>query len=190
MRRKGFTLIEMLVVIAVIAIVLTIVVAIGSGVKSGANRRATLAELKTLEGIMSDYLAAGNPEPTPPASWPYTADKTPEVWSETNPPSDPTNWVLALKSFPETAKKLASLQTGTDTDWHKASAASARQVVLDSFGNAIRYIPSTTAKQGYFMSAGPDGRFSMTVNLIPTPPPEPDPVASLRADELFSTDPQ
>jgi len=190
---RGFTLIEMLVVIVIIAILIGAVVAIGAQVRAQATRRATLAELRVLDGAMKDYLAAGNAEPaicstTPPptVTWPYGTNP-PAAYVRTTPESDVYNWVIALKSTPDTAKKIAGFSF--DTDVAASPTNGTHATLLDAYGTAIRYIPSqaatanTPAKEGYFMSAGPDGRFSMQ-----NPPTTAS--KAYRPDEIYSTDPQ
>jgi prepilin-type N-terminal cleavage/methylation domain-containing protein len=181
---RAFTLIEMLVVIAIIAILMVTIVAIGSGVRAKAARSSTLATLHTLQGLMKDYLDAGNPEPQVPAPWPYSTSPIPSQYVQTNPASDVCNWVIALNSNPDIAKKLAALPSSTDADSSPPPLPPlnpAHKTILDAFGTPIRYVPAAGTKEGYFMSAGPDRNFS---NVTPAP------ASPLRADEIFSTDPQ
>jgi type II secretory pathway pseudopilin PulG len=175
-RASAFTIIEILVVVGIIVILAAITVSVGSSVKTNAAIRSTHVTLKTLEGVMKDYLAAGNPEPTPPATWPYPTTTPPGSYAPTTPASDPINWVIALRANPEYSKKLDALPHGQDI------AATPNVVILDAFGTPIRYVPynSTTKKEGYFQSAGPDRLFT-TESSPPTPAPLP--------DDLYSTDP-
>jgi len=53
--RRGFTLIEVLVVMAIIVILVGGVVVLGLQVRQGAQLRATKAELTTLQGLAEDY---------------------------------------------------------------------------------------------------------------------------------------
>jgi type II secretory pathway pseudopilin PulG len=186
---RAFTLIEMLVVIVIIMILIGAVVAVGSMVRANATRRSTLAQLHVLDGAMKDYLDAGNPEPaaTPTASWPYQASSSNAAqWYPTNPPSDLFNWIIALKSDPRTAKKLENMTTDTDASFPYSGAAVTHTLILDGYGTPIRYVPSNGSTPGYFISAGPDSKFSNSVDSSGSTTPSKD----LRADEIRSTDPQ
>jgi prepilin-type N-terminal cleavage/methylation domain-containing protein len=186
----GFTIIEIMVVIAIIVILAAITVSVGKSVKTNAQIRSTHLTLKTLEGLMKDYLAAGNPEPDNPLATGYAANV---LMSATNPASDPTRWVKALLNCDSStsstgavskgpiAKSLGNLSQGSITD--PDVGANSTTVILDSWGTPIRYVPynATTKAEGYFVSAGPDHQFSTT-----TPSPTP----ALPPDDLYSTDSQ
>ena len=169
------------VLLVIIGVLTAAMLAIG-GSRPNPTRRATLGQLKVLANIMQDYLAAGNPEPQVPSPWPYDMTHASLQYAPTLPASDPCNWVAVLRSDPKTHAKLDSqnLRTETDSSISKVSAGAAHTVILDSYGNPIRYIPSNGSKPGYFISAGPDGKFS---NMTPAPSP------AFRADEIYSTDP-
>ncbi|MCL2645995.1 MAG: type II secretion system GspH family protein [Phycisphaerales bacterium] len=160
-RRAGFTLIELMIVAAVIIVLAGITLAVGISAKHGAGIRKTKETLQALDGIMKDYLAAGNPEPvaSPPAP-------------VNNP--DQTVWVQALRTSPDLANKLAGFTTKMTNNGYLT--------ILDAFGNAIGYVPSkstgnTVTTPGYFQSAGPDGLFG-------------DSNGHNGADDIFSMDPQ
>jgi general secretion pathway protein G len=63
---KGFTLIEILVVISVIAILVGIVVPRFKGIQSEANRAKVKAELKTLQTAVESYYMHQDPQQYPP----------------------------------------------------------------------------------------------------------------------------
>jgi len=71
---RGFTMVEILIVIAIIVILAGIVVAIAVGVTSAAKEKATKATFERLDSAMSLFLK-DHPEPTD------------------------ANWVVALKSY-------------------------------------------------------------------------------------------
>jgi type II secretory pathway pseudopilin PulG len=215
-RIRAFTLIEMLVVVVIVVLLIGAVIAVGSQVRANATRRATVAQLHTLQELMKDYLAAGNPEPQVPFlpdaesanNWPY-GTKTDGGFRlfgyvhfyRTTPASDPYNWVIALSSVPDIAKKLERFPAGDDSAVPRMEATPVtHKLILDSYGTHIRYIPSdpATRKQGYFVSAGPDSKWSIMVrNNSKTPPASTGSYREsgsadvvLRADEIYSTDPQ
>jgi prepilin-type N-terminal cleavage/methylation domain-containing protein len=181
--RSAFTLIEMLVVIVIIAILMASIVAVGSMVRANAARRNTLVTLHALQGMMKDYIDAGNAEPQPPNPWIYASPI--EAYKQSaaaSPQSDPVMWVRALKSDPAIAKNLDKLRQDNDSGAPKASTytgPASNVVIVDDFGTPIRYVPKdpVTNKPGHFVSAGPDGKFAYS-----------DP--NLRVDDFFSYDPQ
>ena len=179
---SGFTLIEILVVVAIILIVASIVMAVGVSSKNNAHLRNTKTALKTLDGLMKEYLAAGNPEPQP-ATTPPTWVQANSGFAWTKPASDAVNWVKAFRASPQIAAKLSNLTTGTTSNGDI--------VILDSFGIGLRYVPSQTnsgivTQDGYFMSAGADRMWSMEDWSAEgaSAPAQP-----RVADEIFSTDP-
>jgi prepilin-type N-terminal cleavage/methylation domain-containing protein len=80
---RGFTLIEILIVIAVILILASIAVVIGIGVQGASRERTTKATFKILDAAMSAFLK-DHPEPTA------------------------ANWVAALQAYPETASAIST----------------------------------------------------------------------------------
>jgi prepilin-type N-terminal cleavage/methylation domain-containing protein len=87
---RGFTLIEVMVVVGIIVILAGIMVAVGVAVKRTAAERSTKAALTTLDSAMTLFLK-DHPEPS-------TA-----------------NWLAALQSYPDSAavlRKLKATSTG------------------------------------------------------------------------------
>ncbi|HVX86523.1 MAG TPA: type II secretion system protein [Phycisphaerae bacterium] len=194
--RRGFTLIEVMVVIAILVVLMALLVAVGSGVISNSKARQTHATLHTLDGVMKQYLDDGNPEPQPPDSTTWTTlygAHPPQAYAQTQtkdpttgtldtaPDSDPINYVKLFRADPKIASELSTLKMSQDIS---TSPNGPNMVILDAWGTPIRYVPynATTKKNGYFESAGPDGVFLTTVDppvTGHTPPP----------DDLYSTDP-
>jgi hypothetical protein len=174
----------LLVITIVGGVVVLLFLAVG---KRGPDppRQRTLMHLKLLDAMMGDFLAEGNLEPKPPSPWIYggPGKPTPPAYAETSPASDPVHWLVAMGSTPDGSKRLDKFEFDNDKLVSKRSGYTAvNRVLLDEWGTPVRYVPSDprTGKRGYFMSAGPDGIFSMMVPA--SSPPK-------RADELFSTDP-
>jgi prepilin-type N-terminal cleavage/methylation domain-containing protein len=174
-RRAAFTLIEVLVVIAIIVALIGISVVAGSAVKRSMNQKVTKSTMTQLRVMMADYLKEGNPEPTVPSPWPY-ASNVPTAYEQTNPPSDPYNWVRALSASTRNAAAFAKLPQIRDP------FDNTRILVVDGFNNPIRYFPSLNGKDGYFQSAGRDGVF---VNTVKQPTGSEPPLAQ---DDVKSTD--
>jgi prepilin-type N-terminal cleavage/methylation domain-containing protein len=177
--RRGFTLIEVMVVIAILVILAALLVAVASGVIGTSKGRQTHATLHVLDGVMQTYLKDGNPEPDDPNLSGYSANTD---MQKTNPVSDATRWVKALRADPDGAKGLSQLKSANVPDPDVPNAIAT--VIVDAWGTPIRYVPydKDTKKSGYFESAGPDGQFLTTTD----PPPAP---AKLPPDDLYSTDP-
>lgn len=173
-RRSAFTLMEILLVVAILVTLIAISMFVGGAVKRSMAAKSTRTTLQTMQNLMRDYLKAGNPEPQVPASWPYSPINHPSE-DRTNVPSDPVNWVRALR---------ATDSTGRLGDLVKNDRLG-NPVVLDGFGNAIRYVPAVTTgtqqREGFFQSAGPDGIWLDGL----APPPN----VKLQQDDLKSTDP-
>jgi prepilin-type N-terminal cleavage/methylation domain-containing protein len=71
-RRRGFTLLEILVVVAIIAILVTLLVLVAGAVKNKALVSQTNTTLDGLRNVMGQYMKDGYPEPSGnPADWPY-----------------------------------------------------------------------------------------------------------------------
>jgi general secretion pathway protein G len=65
---RGFTLVELLVVISVIAILLGIIIPRFKGMQEEANRSKAKAELKTLQVAVESWYIHQNPQAYPPTS--------------------------------------------------------------------------------------------------------------------------
>jgi prepilin-type N-terminal cleavage/methylation domain-containing protein len=69
---KGFTLVELMVVVVIIGILVAIAVPIYNNVQSNAQQRANEATWRTLQGVVSTYGASQNP-PIVPGGYPTVA---------------------------------------------------------------------------------------------------------------------
>jgi prepilin-type N-terminal cleavage/methylation domain-containing protein len=72
--RRGFSLIELLVVIGIIALLIAIVVAVGATVTSGAKQRATLDTIRVLDSSIDSYVASTGAIPRAWIDNPHVAD--------------------------------------------------------------------------------------------------------------------
>jgi prepilin-type N-terminal cleavage/methylation domain-containing protein len=196
--RRGFTLMEIMVVIAIIVVLMGLLVGVAAHAKENARIRQTRLTFQTVESLMKDYLKE-YPEPAIPTTADYwTQQKIVDAGSGYDqtcvpdytkafpssitspkvaaPTSDPVYWVKALTA--NAPKSMAVLSRSTDP--------LGNTVILDAWGTPIRYIPYNmdgTKKDGYFQSAGPDRIFMNSANIAPnaTKPFPP--------DDLYSTDP-
>jgi prepilin-type N-terminal cleavage/methylation domain-containing protein len=200
--RNGFTLMEIMVVIAIIVVLMGLIVGVSAHARESARIRQTHLTLHTLDLIMKDYLKE-NAEPPIPTETDYWKNPAMRLilggaaYDETcvpdytktfpasitspkvpAPTSDPIYWVKALNAF--APKSMAPLTKSVDP------SPQVNTVILDAWGTPIRYVPYNidgTKKEGYFQSAGPDRIFMDSANVAanatkPYPP-----------DDLYSTDP-
>jgi general secretion pathway protein G len=132
--QRGFTLIEILVVVAIIVILVGAVIAIGSNIRSSSMRQATQGELQALEAAAEAYrLERGDL----PASF-----------------GDGTYFGI-LMSDPASRKAVQKINPVLFDDAKNPTR------VNDSWGNRIQYQPAgpngSPPLRGYFFSCGPNG---------------------------------
>jgi prepilin-type N-terminal cleavage/methylation domain-containing protein len=205
--RRGFTLMEIMVVIAIIVVLMGLLVGVAAHAKENARIRQTRLTLHTLDALMKDYVkeypepaipteaeywknaALGMPPPDPAYDETCVPDYTKQFPQSIlapktpAPTSDPIYWVKVLTVF--APKPMASFTKGLDLVTGNPPPPK-NTVILDAWGTPIRYVPYNidgTKKDGYFQSAGPDRIFMNSVNIAPnaTKPFPP--------DDLYSTDP-
>ncbi len=159
-RGAAFTLIEMMVVVAIIVLLASITVMVGIKVKSNAAYHNTRITLKSLDGLYSMYIADGLQAPT-------TANAYNDSWS----------WVSAFMNYAPTRKTMMPIVSPDpySTNWN----------VNDGWGNAIYYQqlggPNNQApgQRACFQSAGPDAKYNCikSGNVV------------VSGDDLYSYDP-
>ena len=138
-RRRGFTLVEILVVIAIIIILVAMVVTIGTSVRISAHIKQTKATLRSLESANAAYkLDFGTDVIVSPTAVTDTA------------PTQYTDFAGMLMQDPAAKRGLLGLppsvlQTGTTTS------------VIDGFGNPIWFETAYGSMPARFRSRGPDG---------------------------------
>ena len=128
-RRRAFTIIEILIVVAIIVVLVAVVVAVGTSVRQSAQRRQTMVELKSLEGLLADYLR--------------------EIHSLPANVTDMGSFVAAVKQYPQFEKTLGELPG-------KAYSPGINSV-KDAFGSDILFVRGNTEASSYFRSVGPNG---------------------------------
>jgi prepilin-type N-terminal cleavage/methylation domain-containing protein len=127
-KRRGFTLIEIMVVVAILVILIGITVMVGNGVRTKSQEKYTRTTLEKLKGMMVEYYAAGNPEPS-------------------------NRWFEALKANPKIAdsmKGMEGFKDGKILDGYGEPIVYVPSTSNPATGALIR--------GGYFMSPGPDGK--------------------------------
>ena len=136
LQQGAFTLIEMLVVIAIIVILVGSVVAIGNNIRANSQIRQTKLTLQLLDQAAEAYrMSNGGVEPGPSGTAVIVSN------------SD-----FGFRSSPEAMRILQKLPPAV---WSGSSA------FYDAWGNAIQYVQAgytTAILRGYFQSAGPDGQ--------------------------------
>ena len=142
--RRGFTLIEILVVISIIIILVGTVLAVGTQMRANAQVKQTRATLQALNSALIAYMADGNAEPN-------GADPTIALSGQLGTAIIFTQFVADLQSSASSKKVILSLPM--------ASYGAGGRSINDGFGYAILYMKSNTAtgRAGYFQSAGADG---------------------------------
>ena len=125
---RGFTLIEIMVVVAVITVLASIAIFMGIQMKRGSAEKATKATFSTLDSAMGIYLK-DNREPT------LVED---------------TIWVLSLKSFPASAGAIKGLKFSEDGT--KVLDGFNNPIVYHPSNT-----PPLNSPHGLFQSYGPDG---------------------------------
>lgn len=86
-RRSGFTIIELLIVIAILATLVALTMAVGGAVLEGAKKRQTTASLQILDSWLASYIAERDDLPPPLMGVPRDARK-PEQWRRVVPVID------------------------------------------------------------------------------------------------------
>lgn len=74
-RRRGFTIIELLIVIAILATLVALTMAVGGAVLEGARKRQTMASLQIMDSSLSSYIAERDDIPPPLMGVPRDAAK-------------------------------------------------------------------------------------------------------------------
>lgn len=130
-RKRGFTLIEILVVVAIIIILVAAVIAIGSYVKQNGQRGLTKTTLKNLEGMLDEF----------------------KTLTDGNIPSSGENFANAFTKVPALQKQLGELPSGT------VVIENSNTKVKDGFGNNIELVvQSAQFPRTGFRSKGPNGK--------------------------------
>lgn len=155
---RGFTMIEIMIVVGIIIILAGIGIAVGLQVKRSSADQSTRATMEALRGAMGLYL------------------------KEHAEPSDGrTAWFQALQSYPSTKVLLDNMKLHYTSPQPNSGVAPVPDGVYDGYGNQIEYRRSKAATatspaqtNGYFVSGGPDGNIGL-VNGV-----------NYGADDIFS----
>src|ERR1035437_6890090 len=112
-KKNTRALFHFLLVLLAAGALFILLLSITGGSKGNPKRRAVLVQLKALDELMKEYMAAGHPEPRVMSPWIYGDPSSvlylQPAYCETSPGSDPVNWIIALQSSPVYSKKLDGL---------------------------------------------------------------------------------
>ncbi|MGC8551359.1 MAG: type II secretion system protein [Phycisphaerae bacterium] len=152
-RRRGFSLIEMLVVILVITALISIVLIAGRSVLISTRISLTQTELRNLQASLDVLKHKTNQQPTDMPTF-LTEYQWLYAYQDTN-----GNWHEHPNSLTNMPANLLSIGT-----INRPGGGSMQGIVAinDAFGNAIQFIPYNVQNPQHtpcFVSAGPDGIF-------------------------------
>lgn len=160
--RRGFTLIEIMMTVAIIVILMAVVIAVSSNVMRNAQENQTKVTLKQLVGIASAYerdtgLSLISTGPTSPLATYAGVSPFDDNGSESPPYINTAAFIKAVGALPELNKQLVAMGTKIyviDPSDPKKN----RMIVLDGFQQQIRFrTVGTPPTSYYFSSDGPDG---------------------------------
>ncbi len=161
---RGFTLVEVLVVIFILGILAAIVVSVAGYVMNSASRRETVATQKVLLEAVQAYYDAGNPKA-------YPQDR----YDPNDPNADPNSGKVLVSfltgrldgSEPdepnEDRSQTPAAKAAVDvllTLPQEAWSGNANDPVKDAWGHPMRYeATGGLGSRPVIISAGPDGHF-------------------------------
>lgn len=162
-QHRGFTLIELMVVIGVIAVLVALTLVVGGTVVDGGKRRVTEDNIRILDTSLSAFMAAtdGVPKPLvtdptdPNVLWPLMdgRDMTNTVAGNTPPGNQMLNsvglYILQAQGVPQAKAAIdginAKYLSRMDIDGDGGSGGPQRELitVLDGWGRPIRFVHPT-----------------------------------------------
>ena len=193
MNRRGFTLMELLIVISIIGLLIAITFAVGSKVVDGGKRTATEQTIRVLDTALAAYKAAKDDLPPVQCVWTPSGGGAAKVWPMSDVrdmastagdrgglPINPAGkqminsvgWFLyeALK-IPEAKAAIDQLPTKLvstfDIDGQGADNQPELVTVFDAWGNPLRFVHP--ALDGIMPSAGETGDIDLLARLGPPP---------------------
>lgn len=143
MRRRGFTLMEIMIVIGIIVVLVSMATIVGSGMVSNAKVKKTKQILQSLHGIAEDYKRDGGRLPTAGTPGSNDANDPMVVFLNSIAPYNqpPTPWGKQLQSVgPDLLKRV-----------------NGQVFFYDGFQQSIRFLYNYNSRPFVFQSAGPNG---------------------------------
>lgn len=139
---RGFTLVELLVVIGIITVLVTIGLVIGSRASSNAKTNATSDTLKLLDQALAEYVSAKGE--VPPAFVKIDGANTLQPIADADfglgTPLDSVGWFCFQMSKVDSAKTIIDRINGKFLTAIPSNDAREFRTVNDGWGNRIRYV--------------------------------------------------
>lgn len=141
---SGFTLVEILAVLAILALLMGLAISSFSGYKERARGAATTTTMSELAGLITSYQTKrGGPPPDTLTKLKIKAD------NDVNECAEALYAALHAKDYPEGSNVTDELIGNTDDDttptpYHRDAGVNKLLEVLDGWGNPIAYFPPTS----------------------------------------------
>jgi prepilin-type N-terminal cleavage/methylation domain-containing protein len=158
---RGFTIVELLVVVAIIAVLIAIAVTVGGRVVASGKGRQTTESIRVLETMLNEYqasqqvspaLTVNHPDPKASAQTIVIADAVSSTAQPTDKPFDTVAWFLVqMQDSSSAAGMVKSLGKALQPSYRDATGKPQSYIdkiadgtpfntVLDAWGRPIRYV--------------------------------------------------
>jgi hypothetical protein len=147
--RSAFTLVELLVVLAIIAVLMTIGLVIGARARAGAKESVTLETIKTLETALNDYVSQKGEMPKPYVKLEGATGNVYQVIADASDSATDASESHMIKSGGYLMYQLSKVQSSKAIldeinpkflDIEANAEAPGFREPLDGFGREIRYV--------------------------------------------------
>ena len=139
--RNGTTLVEILIVVAVIMVLSAMVIGVGLGIDNQTKAKSLKSTFSTLEGALQEYYDFTG-------RYPVAADVDPHVNCEI--------MYAALNSVPDSRKVLEQLSEKVIANKFNPAAVPPVYEIYDPWGTVLNYMYNPADSFPKLISAGPD----------------------------------